>query len=254
MALPSLTSDILLENGTLTVSSGQFDTQDGIKLQVSSDAFPRVHITPQGLILTGDGTVTPTPEEAPTTDTGRPFPPDSSYTTGTGRGTPTTDHGSRSTLAAALGTFYGARVHISGPFTRLNVNVTATSLTAGQAVIFACYAENPTTGLPTGAPLWTQSITIGTTTGVFDVACAQTLTAGQFIGVLNPSTNAGTCTFSAVLPLEAYSVAVSVGSLIGAMSAPTQGTTPQDVTAYTINSGTSTGWTNAQYVPLIAVR
>lgn len=248
------TSDITISPGNLDITSGLYDTEDGITLKVAADLYPRIHLTPQGLVLTGDGTVPPEEAAPPASDAARTVPPDSVYTSGTGRGTPVTDHVSRTTLATALGTFYGARVDVSGAFTRLTFNVTATSLTAGQAVIIACYADDPTRGLPTGSPLWTQSVTVGTTTGVYDVACAHTLTYGQFIGILNPSTNAGTCTVSAVVPIRSYIAAAAAGTLVPALSVPSQGATPQDVSAYGTNAGGSASWVPAQTAALILVR
>jgi hypothetical protein len=45
--------------GTLTFVQGKHDTLTGINLQVAGEAFPRVTITPQGSIVTGDGTIAP---------------------------------------------------------------------------------------------------------------------------------------------------------------------------------------------------
>lgn len=57
---PTPASDITFDGGSLVVTSGLYDTEDGIKLKVAGDVEPRVHITPQGSVKTGDGTTAPT--------------------------------------------------------------------------------------------------------------------------------------------------------------------------------------------------
>lgn len=46
--------------GTLTFVQGEDDTQAGISLAIAGEAFPRLTLTPQGTLLTGDGTLAPT--------------------------------------------------------------------------------------------------------------------------------------------------------------------------------------------------
>lgn len=58
--MPSNFSDVQITESDITITSGLYDTDDGIKLQVVGDAEPRVHITPQGEIKSGDGTAAPT--------------------------------------------------------------------------------------------------------------------------------------------------------------------------------------------------
>lgn len=53
-------SDVTFTDGGITVESGLYDTDDGIKLQVAGEDYPRVHLTPQGEVLVGDGTEAPT--------------------------------------------------------------------------------------------------------------------------------------------------------------------------------------------------
>ena len=55
----SPSADVSFAAGTITVTSGLYDTDDGIKLQVAGDVYPRLHFTPQGNALVGDGTLTP---------------------------------------------------------------------------------------------------------------------------------------------------------------------------------------------------
>lgn len=52
-------SDISVEGGTISITSGLYDTDDGITLKVAGDAEPRIRITPQGEVKTGDGTEAP---------------------------------------------------------------------------------------------------------------------------------------------------------------------------------------------------
>lgn len=47
------------DSPSLSFTSGAFDTDDGITMQVDGESFPRVKITPQGSIVTGDGDATP---------------------------------------------------------------------------------------------------------------------------------------------------------------------------------------------------
>ena len=57
MALPS--ADVSADDGGILIVSGLHDTEDGIKLMVEGDTHPRVHLTPQGDVLQGDGTSAP---------------------------------------------------------------------------------------------------------------------------------------------------------------------------------------------------
>lgn len=52
-------ADITVSSDTIVVVSGLDDTEDGIKLKVDGDDFYRVHLTPQGEVLVGDGTEAP---------------------------------------------------------------------------------------------------------------------------------------------------------------------------------------------------
>ena len=56
-----MSADVSITEDTIEVTSGLHDTDDGIKLKVAGDSFPRVHLTPQGEVKVGDGTAAPTP-------------------------------------------------------------------------------------------------------------------------------------------------------------------------------------------------
>lgn len=281
------TSDISIDEGTISITSGLFDTDDGVTLRVSADPYPRVHLTPQGQVKTGDGTAPPVPfttevtvvSDVPTNSilgrtspgtgdsenlspqearallsVGRAIPPASVYTSGTGRGTPVFNNISRSTQAISLGTFFGGRVDVDGAFTRIVFNVTATNLTGVQPLEIACF-DIGTDGLPTGTPVWTQLAAVGTATGLYDVACAQTLEYGQLIGILNPSTNAGTCTISTCNPIRSFWTSGASSTLNGALIAVSQGATMPDVSSYVINNaGVAAEWTTGTTAPFILVR
>lgn len=53
------TADVSVTDSAVEITSGLFDTDDGLKAKVSGDPYWRVHITPQGAIKTGDGTAPP---------------------------------------------------------------------------------------------------------------------------------------------------------------------------------------------------
>lgn len=53
-----------LAASSIEISTGVDDTHQGLKLGVDGDPFWRVHLTPQGEVLMGDGTATPTSLES----------------------------------------------------------------------------------------------------------------------------------------------------------------------------------------------
>ena len=118
------------------------------------------------------------------------IPPSSiSYSVGLGyfnyTGTPTN-------IGIATGNINGARNTVVGVVTTLSIYVATTSLTGSQQVIVYVYAVSSATGLPHGLPLYSQAITVGTTTGLIEQAVSNwLLNENTFIGVYNPSTNAG---------------------------------------------------------------
>jgi hypothetical protein len=56
-----MTRNVSIEDATVEITAGLYDTSEGFRAQVEGDDFPRVHISPQGEILTGDGGSEPTP-------------------------------------------------------------------------------------------------------------------------------------------------------------------------------------------------
>lgn len=85
-------------------------------------------------------------------------------------------------------------VHTGQTITAMYISVSATSLSAGQAVQIACYAEAADGG--PGARQWVQSITVGTSTGaVGATGLSLAMPNGKcWISFLNPSENAGSVT------------------------------------------------------------
>jgi hypothetical protein len=138
--------------------------------------------------------------------------------------------------------------------------VTATSLSSGQVVYIVCYNESATTGLPSTLA-WSQSVTVGTTTATYETAVSSKdiPTTGYAIGILNPSGNAGTCTFTSANSYDGYFTASL--SLYGRMglTCTNQSTTPSsDLSSYTaLGTGGSSGATfqpNATVAPMIWAR
>jgi hypothetical protein len=161
---------------------------------------------------------------------------------------------SAATQSVALGSLLLAQTDRSGLVNVLGVWVTATSLTAGQSVLIAAYNASATTGLPTTLA-WSQAVTVGTTTNfVAQTGLSLTVPAGAWIGIQNPSTNAGTVTFTGAQP--------TIGGLfLGGLSrfclaASSQGATAAlDVSAYTYStSGGATTFGTQQTAPQIIGR
>ena len=194
-----------------------------------------------------------------TTLTARPTPavvPNSAWTSGTGSGTPLADFGAApSGQALAAGACQGFRTTVRGAVTTLVIQSTASSLTTGQAVIIYCYAISPSTGLPTGTPLWSETVVIGTSVAAFDTTVSRTIEANQFVCVLNPSSNAGSVTLYAANPARGGFGAQMVQANRNSLGTSSQGATMGDVSSYTL--GTSSGssrWTAASSCPVILGR
>jgi hypothetical protein len=135
----------------------------------------------------------------------------------------------------------------------LGVWVTSTSLTAGQQIYVVAYNASATTGLPT-TQVFAQAIVAASTNFVAGTGLSLTVPAGAWIGVHNPSTNAGSITVTAAQPTIG-------GLLLGGLTrfgltATSQGTTPSaDVSAYTYStSASSSVFSTQQTVPQILGR
>lgn len=50
-----------ISDARIELTAGLYDTDDGFRARVSGDAFSRIHVTPQGAILLGDGSAAPQP-------------------------------------------------------------------------------------------------------------------------------------------------------------------------------------------------
>lgn len=145
----------------------------------------------------------------------------------------------------------------SGFTVYLGVYVTASALTAGQGVYVVNYLMDPTSGLPTTLN-WSQFVTVGTATGTVAAATGLSLTVapGSYVGILNPSTNAGTVTLSSTTPITGPLVNPSLPNRT-ALSLASQGSTPPaDISSYTWSNTTSgsTIGTTSQYGPFIYAR
>ena len=142
----------------------------------------------------------------------------------------------------------------SGPVASLLVWLTTTALTVGQGVYVVNYLMDPVSGLPTTLN-WSQFITLGAGTGTQYAATglALTIAPGSFIGIQNPSTNAGSVGLNGVSPTTGP---LMLGGLTNrtALTFGSQGATPPaDVSSYTYSNSTSgsTVGTTAQTMPYV---
>jgi len=118
--------------------------------------------------------------------------------TGADMMTPLVSGNAAGTYALTAGSIIMAlAIHSGQTVNVLEVHVSATSLTAGQAITIGCYAYNANGTI--GALLWSQAVTIGTSTGAIKVTgLSKVMPTGRCaIAVLNPSTNAGSVTLRA---------------------------------------------------------
>lgn len=118
--------------------------------------------------------------------------------TGADMTTPLVSGNGAGTLAVAAGSMILAlSIHSGQTVNVLEVQVSATSLTAGQGITIGCYAYNADGTI--GLLLWSQVLTIGTSTGTIKVTgLSKVMPTGKcVIAVLNPSTNAGSVTLRA---------------------------------------------------------
>jgi hypothetical protein len=168
-------------------------------------------------------------------------------------GTPLWDIGSTSAAALAAGSLLCCRSEIDSQQTvELLVNVTATALSSGQQIHLATYAMGAN-GLPTGAPVWSTPITVGTSTGVMATASVLLPPAPFFVSFLNPSTNAGTVTLTLAQPLAHVGLNFALTNrpvLVG----PSSSTFPT-VTGWTISSSAAASvWGTMSLAPVVVGR
>ncbi len=168
-------------------------------------------------------------------------------------GTPLWDIGTTSAAALAAGALLCMRSEIDSQQTvELLVNVTATALSSGQQIHLATYAMGAN-GLPTGAPVWSTPITVGTSTGVMATASVLLPPAPFFVSFLNPSTNAGTVTLTLAQPVAHVGLNFALTNrpvLVG----PSSSTFPT-VTGWTISSSAAASvWGTMALAPVVVGR
>ena len=148
------------------------------------------------------------------------------------------------TTAIALGDQLFCRANHSGQtLTKLYVLVSATSLTGSQTIEICCY--NDLGDWTPGARVWTQNITVGTSTGALDSGTVSLAmpTGSCWISVLNPSGNAGTVTLRTGTPTTAPAhTQMASGSFTPVWKLTSVASATSDASAYTIRSS-STGST-----------
>ena len=162
-----------------------------------------------------------------------------------GFGTPLTPLSNyASTAAVGKGGLYGLLCH-NRPETisELMIEVTATSLTGSQVVIVGAADLNG--GLP-GSLLWSESITVGTTTGTISkTGLSRALPEWCWLIVLNPNSNAGTVTLRGGPPsLNAMQILAPFSAATGnrgALASPytSADTLPSSFSSYVVTAGVS---------------
>ncbi len=178
-----------------------------------------------------------------------------------GFGTPLTPLSNyASTAAVGKGVLYGLLCH-NRPETisELMIAVTATSLTGSQVVIVGAADLNG--GLP-GSLLWSESITVGTTTGTISkTGLSRALPEWCWLIVLNPNSNAGAVTLRGGPPsLNAMQIlapfSASVGNIVALASPYTSADTlPSSFSSYDVTAGASSTagrWGFQDVFPLIS--
>lgn len=149
-----------------------------------------------------------------------------------------------STTAIALGDQLFCRANHSGQtLVKLYVLVSATSLTGSQTIEISCY--NDLGDWTPGTRVWTQNITVGTSTGALDSGTVSLAmpTGSCWISVLNPSGNAGTVTLRTGTPATAPAhTQMASGSFTPVWKLTSVASATSDASAYTIRSS-STGST-----------
>lgn len=180
---------------------------------------------------------------------------------GAGFGTPLTPLSNyASTAPVGKGVLFGLLCH-NRPETisELMIAVTATSLTGSQVVIVGAADLNG--GLP-GSLLWSESITVGTTTGTISkTGLSRALPEWCWLIVLNPNSNAGTVTLRGGPPsLNAMQIlapfSASVGNIVALASPYTSADTlPSSFSSYDVTAGSSSTaglWGFTDVFPLIS--
>ena len=182
-----------------------------------------------------------------------------SYTSATDLfGTPPTDiQGNVTTSALDAGRMRMTPCDIAGgpTLSTIGFEVSASALSAGQSVTIGCYAR-ASTGLPTGNPLWSHSVTVGTTTGTYNVSTTNALPEGGcWLAFLNPSGNAGSVTIYIYQPVSPYLLAFRSVTNRPALISTTGISALPDVSSYTVsNASSASTWGYAQQGTLFMLR
>lgn len=136
--------------------------------------------------------------------------------------------------AVTSGTIYMAAGYIRRPVTISALVHRITTLVAGGNVQVSLYASDPTSGYPTGAPLFTSASQATTAAGPIEVAVSQTLAPGRYWLALqfNNSTNvfetiaSNNVGYSNIIGLTATANLIAATNTSGLSKAGTFGTWP----------------------------
>lgn len=187
---------------------------------------------------------------------GYPLVVNGSWTSGTNLGQALYSAQTTGSVIFGAGQGVGARSQVDGTISYLVFEINTNNMSAGDALIFYCYDVSESTGLPSGSPVWSQSVTVGATAAIFEVTTSNTVTAGQMVMLFSPSTNGGNMALRSHNPVVGAFGATSIATgHYGAIKITGQGATMGDVSSYTIGSSSSaTRWEPALVAVATLVR
>jgi hypothetical protein len=150
-------------------------------------------------------------------------------------------NGAGSTISVAAGALTLAPVDKTGSISYVGFYVTSSAMSSGQAVLVVCYNAD-SYGKPSTLA-WSQSITVGTSGSSFlGATLTQNIPTQSWMGIFNPSTNAGSATFTSVTPVSGpFTITPSSGnSGRHCITIASQGASvPNDVSAYPFSGASS---------------
>jgi hypothetical protein len=135
-------------------------------------------------------------------------------------------------------------------FASLIIDVTATALTGSQTITVGIWSDHTDNG--PGASLWSEAITVGTTTGVIQkTGLSRPRPSDGWIGVHNPSGNAGSVTLRMASPSNdrTWLLGSAVGNRPALIKTAGGAAWPSDMSSEPLFN--TAGYTFSQAAPLI---
>ena len=158
-------------------------------------------------------------------------------------------NGSGSTISVATGALTLAPTDKTGAIGYVGFYVTSSAMSSGQSVLVVCY-NSDSYGKPSTLA-WSQSVTVGTSSSSFlGAVLTQTIPTQGWMGIFNPSTNAGSVTFTSVVPVSGpFTLTPSSGnSGRHCITIGSQGSSiPSDVSSYPFTGASS--WSMVSSIP-----